>query len=57
MLKEKGMGDVLVIGGGIVPQDDIPFLIEKGVKAMFGPGTKISEVADFIMKNIENKGP
>ena len=52
MLKEKGLNKVLVIGGGIIPPDDVPSLKEKGVKGIFGPGTPIKEVADFIRGNI-----
>jgi methylmalonyl-CoA mutase C-terminal domain/subunit len=52
MLREKGAKDILVIGGGIVPPDDIPFLTEKGVKAIFGPGTQIRAVAEFIKENV-----
>jgi len=52
LLKEKGMGQVLVIGGGIIPPDDIPSLGEKGIKRIFGPGTRIKEVATFIRENV-----
>lgn len=52
LLRQKGMDKVLVIGGGIIPPDDIPVLKEKGVKAMFGPGTRIKEIADFIRANL-----
>lgn len=52
ILKEKGMDNVLVIGGGIVPPEDIPFLIKKGVKAIFGPGTKINDIAEYIRQNV-----
>ena len=48
LLREKGATDRLVIGGGIIPKEDIPFLNEKGITAIFGPGTSIKEVADFI---------
>jgi len=44
----KGMDNVLIIGGGIIPQEDIPLLKEKGISAVFGPGTQIEEVAKFI---------
>ena len=54
MLKKKGINDVLVIGGGIIPPDDVVSLKEKGVKAIFGPGTRIGEVADFIRENIRS---
>lgn len=52
-LKEKGADDVLVIGGGIVPKEDIPFLKEKGVSAVFGPGTSVKEIGDFIRENVK----
>jgi methylmalonyl-CoA mutase C-terminal domain/subunit len=51
LLKEKRMEDVLVIGGGIIPEEDIPFLKEKGVTEIFGPGTLIREIADHIRQN------
>ena len=51
LLKEKRMEEVLVIGGGIIPEEDIPFLKEKGVTEIFGPGTLIREIADYIRQN------
>jgi len=52
LLREKGAGNILVIGGGIIPEEDIPFLTEKGISAVFGPGTSLKEIADFIRKNV-----
>jgi len=52
LLREKGASDTLVIGGGIIPKEDIPFLIEKGISAIFGPGTSIKVIGDFIKKNV-----
>jgi len=52
ILRKLGMDHVLVIGGGIIPPEDVPLLKKKGVKGVFGPGTRISEVADFIRQNI-----
>ena len=52
-LKAKGMGDVLVIGGGVIPAGDIPGLKEAGVKAIFTPGTPTKEVIDFINGNVK----
>ena len=46
-LKAKGMSDVLVVGGGVIPESDIPGLKEAGVKAIFTPGTPTKEVIDF----------
>jgi len=48
LLRERGMDDVLVTVGGIIPDDDIPALREAGVAAVFGPGTTIREVAEFL---------
>jgi len=47
-LKKNGMDDVLVIGGGNIPKEDVPFLLDSGVSAVFGPGTPVKEVANFI---------
>ena len=52
LLREKGLDDVLVAAGGIIPDDDLPALREAGVAAVFGPGTTIAEVAAFIRANV-----
>jgi methylmalonyl-CoA mutase, C-terminal domain len=52
LLRKKGMAQVIVIGGGIIPPDDVPLLKEKGVKGIFGPGTPIKEIANFIRESI-----
>ena len=52
-LKDRSAGDVLVIAGGIIPREDIPFLIEKGVSVIFGPGTTITEIAKYIRDNVK----
>jgi methylmalonyl-CoA mutase C-terminal domain/subunit len=52
LLKEKNMNDVLVIGGGIIPDEDIPFLKDHGVSAIFGPGSSIKKIAEFIRANV-----
>ncbi|MDY3982435.1 MAG: cobalamin B12-binding domain-containing protein [Veillonellaceae bacterium] len=53
MLHEKGMNDVLVIGGGVIPDADIPGLEKAGIAAVFTPGTPTSDVVDFIKKNVK----
>jgi len=53
LLKEQDAEDILVIGGGIIPDEDIPFLQEQGIKAVFTPGTPISEIAQFIREHVE----
>ncbi|HET7677157.1 MAG TPA: cobalamin B12-binding domain-containing protein [Candidatus Limnocylindrales bacterium] len=52
LLQEQGMHDVLVTAGGIIPDDDIPALTEAGVSRVFGPGTTIGQVAEFIRENV-----
>ncbi len=52
LLKEKGEGRILVIAGGIIPEEDRKYLKEIGVKEIFGPGTTIKEIADFIRNEI-----
>ena len=48
LLREAGMNDVIVFGGGIIPVDDRDGLFQCGVRAIFGPGTTSSEILDFI---------
>jgi methylmalonyl-CoA mutase C-terminal domain/subunit len=49
-LVEKGMDNVIVVAGGIIPEDDIPALEKMGIKAIFGPGTKTTEIVEAIKK-------
>jgi methylmalonyl-CoA mutase C-terminal domain/subunit len=51
LLRDEGMDDVLVTAGGIIPDEDIPALKEAGVAAVFGPGTSIATVADFMREH------
>ena len=50
-LREAGLDDLLVVAGGIIPDDDVSALREAGVSAVFGPGTTIGTVADFVRVN------
>ncbi len=52
LLRQQGQTDVLVTAGGIIPDDDIPALRKAGVAAVFGPGTTIATVADFLRANV-----
>jgi methylmalonyl-CoA mutase, C-terminal domain len=52
-LRDHGMQDVLVTAGGIIPDDDIPALKEAGVSAIFGPGTTIRQVAEYLSANVK----
>jgi methylmalonyl-CoA mutase, C-terminal domain len=51
LMRERGMDDVLVAAGGIIPDDDVAELKSAGVAGVFGPGTTIHEVADFLRAN------
>ena len=48
MMKAKGMNDVLLTGGGIIPEDDMDKLHELGVGKLFAPGTPTSDISDYI---------
>jgi methylmalonyl-CoA mutase C-terminal domain/subunit len=52
-LKEKGLDNVLVIGGGVIPDADIPFLKENGVSEVFTPGTPTSTIVEYIKANVK----
>ena len=53
LLKEKGAGDIVVFGGGIIPDEDIPPLMEAGIKAIFHPGTKIEDAVNWVKTNVK----
>lgn len=55
LLKEKGAEDIVVIGGGIIPEDDAKKLEKTGIKKLFGPGTPTTEIVDWINKNVAEK--
>jgi methylmalonyl-CoA mutase, C-terminal domain len=51
LLKQKGLDDVLVLSGGIIPDVDVPRLKEIGVRGVFLPGTPMQQIVDFINAN------
>lgn len=53
LLKEKGAEDVVVFGGGIIPDEDIPALLEAGVARIFTPGTSTADVVRFLKEEVE----
>jgi len=53
LLKEQGMDDVLVVGGGVIPDGDIPALKEAGIAEVFTPGTPTSKIVEFIKANVK----
>ncbi|MBT3260532.1 MAG: methylmalonyl-CoA mutase, partial [Deltaproteobacteria bacterium] len=52
LLKEKGVNDMLVLGGGIIPDEDIPALKEAGITEVFGPGTKTTDIVSYIEHHV-----
>ena len=53
LLKKEGVEDILVVGGGIIPEDDIPNLKKAGISAIFGPGTPLDEIVEYIKSNVK----
>jgi len=52
LLHENGLDDVLVVAGGIIPDEDVPALNKMGIKGVFGPGTPTDEIVDFIREQV-----
>jgi methylmalonyl-CoA mutase C-terminal domain/subunit len=53
LLKEKGVKDLLVLGGGVIPEEDIPSLKAVGVKDVFGPGTSTENIVKYVQENVK----
>ena len=56
LLRERGAGDITVIGGGIIPDEDITKLKEAGIKKIFLPGAPIQEIVKWVTDNIKPSG-
>jgi methylmalonyl-CoA mutase C-terminal domain/subunit len=52
LFKEKNMNDVLILGGGIIPEEDVPSLKEAGVTEIFGPGTRTDDIVNYIKTHV-----
>jgi methylmalonyl-CoA mutase C-terminal domain/subunit len=55
LLHQKGLSDVLVVGGGIIPTEDVEFLKKAGVAEIFGPGTRTTDIVGFIQKSVRSR--
>ena len=55
-LKKRGMDDVVLFGGGIIPHDDIPQLEKLGFKGIFGPGSSTHDIIDWVRNNTPKRG-
>lgn len=53
LLRAEGVDDMLIIGGGVIPEEDIPGLKEAGVEAIFTPGTSTTDVVEYINSHLK----
>jgi methylmalonyl-CoA mutase C-terminal domain/subunit len=53
LLKAKGADDVMVVGGGIIPKEDIPKLKKLGIKEIFLPGASLDKIVNWVKDNIK----
>jgi len=53
MLRKKQIEDVLIVGGGIIPKEDIPRLKKAGIAEVFGPGTPVDDIVTFVKQNVK----
>jgi methylmalonyl-CoA mutase C-terminal domain/subunit len=53
LLKEKGAEDIIVVGGGIIPDDDIPRLKSEGIAEVFAPGAKLDDIVHWVRENVK----
>jgi methylmalonyl-CoA mutase C-terminal domain/subunit len=56
LAREKGLDDVMIFGGGIIPDEDIPALKDAGIAEIFGPGTPTTTIIDYINQNVRVGG-
>jgi len=55
LMKERGLDDVLVIAGGVIPEEDISKLKDMGIAEIFGPGTPTRVTVDYVRNNLKRK--
>jgi methylmalonyl-CoA mutase C-terminal domain/subunit len=54
-LGERGAGDIVVFGGGVIPDSDIPMLKQAGIESIFTPGTPLDEIAAWVEANVTDR--
>jgi methylmalonyl-CoA mutase C-terminal domain/subunit len=54
-MRKRNMEDILVLGGGIIPRDDIPALKTAGIREIFGPGTETRAIIAFVRENLTRR--
>ena len=55
LIKEKGLDDIMVFAGGIIPEEDVPEMRKLGVTKIFGPGTPTETLVKFVMENVPKR--
>jgi methylmalonyl-CoA mutase C-terminal domain/subunit len=55
LLKEQGVDDILILAGGVIPEDDVPMLLEAGVARVFGPGADLEEIIAYTKANVKRR--
>jgi methylmalonyl-CoA mutase C-terminal domain/subunit len=55
LLKQKGLTDMLVVAGGIIPEEDVPEMKKLGIKEIFGPGTRTDKIVQFVFENVPKR--
>jgi len=53
IFQEKGVRDVLILGGGIIPEEDVAVLKDKGIEEIFGPGTRSDQIVEYIRSHLK----
>jgi methylmalonyl-CoA mutase, C-terminal domain len=53
IFREHGVDDILILGGGIIPEEDVSNLKDAGIEGIFGPGTNTSDIAEFIRNHVK----
>lgn len=53
LVRKEGMNDVLILGGGVIPEDDIPALKKAGIAEVFTPGTATGDIVKYIRENVK----
>ncbi len=57
LTREQGLDRVLIVAGGIIPDEDMPAVKEMGIRAVFGPGSSTTDIVDFVLSNApQDKG-
>jgi len=57
LLREKGAQDIVLVGGGIIPEEDKPILEKDGITGNFGPGTSLDQIVDHIVGRVKKERP